>query len=120
MKLYKQYLKSIRIIYGQVFKEPGDLVFTTSFLGSLFLIFQVAFFYEIISQILASDLPTPNNATGVVVALFALTMFNYFLIKKKVVLLEVEVSRSTSILVFIYLMVTSIITYLSYILVHPT
>ncbi len=29
-------------MYGEVFKDPGELVFTTSFIGSLFLIFQVA------------------------------------------------------------------------------
>ena len=119
IKLYAYYLKSIQVMYSQVFKDPGDSIFTTSFLGSLFLIFQVAFYNEMTRMLLMNNLPLPERITGVLLTLFLLTIFNYLLIKKGFVLDDIQISKLTSILVFIYLFVTSVITYSIYIFVHP-
>lgn len=101
-------------MYGQVFKEPGDLVFTTSFLGAFFLISQVAFYYEIIGLISGGNFPFPENAIGVIITLFIITLLNAYIIKKKVILDEIEIRKPVAILVYLYLMSCIVITLIMY------
>ena len=114
IKLYSYYLKAIEVMYSQVFNNPGDPTYITSFMGSGFLIFQFAFFNELFG-FFGNNLSIPKQPEGVILVILLITFFNYLLIKKASILNDVQVSKLTSVLVFLYFFLATMITYFMYV-----